>query len=140
MLLVSSYLVATAVHMVRKGRRFVAGLLVLATVLLGGAFLAIKIVEYLHHFHDGIYPGGVGHFFDEHAEHGVAEFWTLYFLMTGLHAVHVTVGMGLLTTMLWFLVAGKITAHAPQRIEVAAIYWHLIDVIWIFLWPLFYLA
>lgn len=67
-LLTSSYLVALAVHGVRGGRFRSAGALVLATMALGGVFLAIKWVEYLHHFHDGIYPGGRGEFFLEHGQ------------------------------------------------------------------------
>ena len=60
--------------------------------------------------------------------------------MTGLHALHVTIGMGVLGSTLHGMRAKKITADAPQRMELAAIYWHLVDTIWIFLWPLFYLA
>lgn len=139
-LLTSSYLVATAVHSVRGGRFRTAQILVIATIALGGVFLAIKVAEYLHHFHEGIYPGGQGGFFLEHAEAGLPAFWTLYFCMTGLHAVHVTAGMVLLSTTLLGMRSGAITMGAPQRMEVAAIYWHLIDAIWIFLWPLLYLA
>jgi cytochrome c oxidase subunit 3 len=139
-LLASSYLVAQAVHAVRAERPRVAARLVLATMALGGVFLAIKLAEYAAHFHDGIYPGGRGAFFAEHDEPGLPLFWTLYYLMTGLHAVHVTVGMGLLGSTLFGMSNDKITAAAPQRMEVAAIYWHLVDVVWIFLWPLFYLA
>jgi cytochrome c oxidase subunit III len=139
-LLVSSYLVATAVHRVREGKLAAAKLLVVATIALGGIFLAIKFTEYGHHFHEGIYPGAQGSFFRAHPRSGLPIFWTLYYFMTGLHAVHVTVGMVLLSTTLLGMRAGKITPRAPQRIEVAAIYWHLVDLVWIFLWPLFYLA
>jgi cytochrome c oxidase subunit 3 len=111
-----------------------------ATVALGGVFLAIKFAEYGHHFEEGIYPGGQGAFFAAHTTPGLAIFWTLYFFMTGLHAVHVTIGMILLSTTILGMRSGKITAVAPQRMEIAAIYWHLVDVIWIFLWPLLYLA
>ncbi len=139
-LLTSSYLVASAVHRVRGGQFGAATWLVLGAIVLGAVFLTIKIVEYLHHFQDGIYPGGEGRFFLEHASAGLPVFWTLYFCMTGLHAVHVTAGMVLLSTTLFGMRAGTITMGAPQRMEVAAIYWHLVDVIWIFLWPLLYLA
>ena len=126
--------------MVRAGSSGAAKLLVLATIALGGVFLAIKFTEYAHHFHEGIYPGGRGTFFADHTTSGLPVFWTLYFFMTGLHAVHVTVGMVLLSTTLLGMRSGKISPEAPQRMEIAAIYWHLVDVIWIFLWPLFYLA
>jgi cytochrome c oxidase subunit 3 len=139
-LLTSSYLVASAVHMVRGGNLRAARLLVFATIALGGAFLAIKLAEYGHHFREGIYPGGVGRFFVEHPDDGLPAFWTLYFCMTGLHAFHVTAGMILLATTPGGMGRGKISQAAPQRMEIAAIYWHLVDVIWIFLWPLFYLA
>jgi len=127
-LLTSSTLVALAVHAIREDRRVRSGLLVVGTIALGGVFLAIKLTEYRHHFAEGIYPGGSG------------QFWTLYYLMTGLHSVHVIVGMSLLAFMVLGLMRGKITRGTSHRLEVAAIYWHLIDVVWIFLWPLFYLA
>jgi cytochrome c oxidase subunit 3 len=139
-LLVSSTLVACAVHMVKKERLGLAALLVGLTILMGGVFLAIKFTEYAKHFSEGIFPGGVGRFFEEHPNPGMPLFWTLYFVMTGLHALHVTIGMGLLGSTIWGMRSGKITAGAPQRMELGAIYWHLVDVIWIFLWPLFYLA
>jgi cytochrome c oxidase subunit 3 len=139
-LLVSSYLVAMAVHRVRAGKLVGAAALVVSTIALGGVFLAIKLTEYAHHFHEGIYPGGHGAFFAAHADPGLPVFWTLYFVMTGLHAVHVTAGMILLSTTLLGMRSGKITTNAPQRMEIAAIYWHLVDLVWIFLWPLFYLA
>lgn len=139
-LLASSTLVAGSVHALRAGRRGRATLLVLGTVALGAVFLAIKLTEYGRHFDEGIFPGGRGAYFDAHAHAGLATFWTLYFVTTGLHAVHVTVGMALLLTLAFGIVTGKIAAPATQRLEIGAIYWHLVDVIWIFLWPLLYLA
>jgi cytochrome c oxidase subunit 3 len=129
-----------AVNSIRRGRLRHGALLVAATMALGGAFLAVKVVEYVHHFREGIYPGGEGLFFSRHASAGLPVFWTLYFVVTGLHAVHVMAGMILLGSTLLGMFMGKITAKAPQRIELAAIYWHLVDVIWIFLWPLLYLV
>jgi cytochrome c oxidase subunit 3 len=139
-LLFSSYLVASAVHAVRDGRLRAAAFLVTGTVALGGTFLAIKIVEYAHHFREGIYPGGAGRFFAEHGGPGLPLFWTLYFFMTGLHALHVVAGMTVLSAALLGMRTKHVAAARPQRMEVAALYWHLVDVIWIFLWPLFYLA
>ena len=139
-LLVSSTLAASSVQMVRKGKLGAARRLILATIALGGVFLAIKFTEYGVHFQEGIFPGGRGGFFAAHPDPGLPVFWTLYFCMTGLHAIHVTAGMALLSTTLLGMRAGKISAEAPQRMEVAAIYWHLVDAIWIFLWPLFYLV
>jgi cytochrome c oxidase subunit 3 len=139
-LLASSFLIARAVHAVRDGELSVAARRVLGTIALGGVFLAVKAAEYAAHFREGIYPGGAGSFFAVHTDPGLPLFWTLYFFMTGLHAVHVLAGMVLLATTLLGMRRGRIQASAPQRIEVAGVYWHLIDVVWIFLWPLFYLA
>jgi cytochrome c oxidase subunit III len=139
-LLLSSTLVAIAVHALRGGRRKLTCLLLSATILLGLCFLGIKLTEYFEHFHDGIYPGGVGSFFIEHTDVGVPEFWTLYFVMTGIHALHVTVGIGLLTYMLIMVIRRRVAPPASHPLDIAAIYWHLVDLVWIFLWPLFYLA
>ena len=139
-LLVSSYFVALGVHELRLGRNRLSAWLVGITVLLGLAFLGIKTAEYLHHFSDGIYPGGWGHFFEEHPEPGLKMFFTLYFCMTGLHAIHVLVGCGVLSFLLYKVATRSIGAWAPHPLAIGAIYWHLVDVIWIFLWPLFYLV
>lgn len=139
-LLVSSTLVALAVSALRRGRTRTSALLVLGTIALGGIFLAIKIAEYLQHFREGIHPGGHGAFFDAHPEPGLSLFWTLYFGMTGLHAVHVAVGASLLAIAAVGILSGRISQASVHRLEIFAIYWHLVDLIWIFLWPLFYLA
>ncbi len=139
-LLVSSTIVACGVHALRAGRRRLAAGLVLATMALGGVFLAIKATEYAQHFHEGVFPGGIGSYFAEHREPGLPEFWTLYFLMTGLHAVHVIVGISVLGAMLLGILRGRVDVPTAYRLELGAIYWHLVDLVWIFLWPLFYLA
>lgn len=142
-LLTSSYFAASAVHSVRAGAMRRAKRFVWGTIALGLAFLCIKAAEYAHHFHEGIFPGGAGAFFtrpEAPAAQGLALFWTLYYFMTGLHALHVTAGMILLSTTLHGMQSKAIVPEAPQRMEVAALYWHLVDAIWIFLWPLLYLA
>ncbi len=139
-LLTSSTLVAGAVHALRAGSRRSSSWLLAGTIGLAFVFLGIKATEYGRHFAEGIYPGGAGHFFVEHHVRGMAEFWTLYYLMTGLHAVHVTVGIGVLGVLLVEVLRGRIGKRSAHKLEIGAIYWHLVDVIWIFLWPLFYLA
>jgi cytochrome c oxidase subunit III len=139
-LLASSYAVALAVHAVRVGRRTRALACLTWALLLGLSFLAIKSGEYLHHFREGIYPGGVGRFYEDHAEPGVKMFFTLYYCMTGLHAIHVVVGMGVLSYLLVRVFRRTINSANIHPLVVGAIYWHLVDVIWIFLWPLFYLV
>lgn len=135
-LLVSSGFVAYAVHAVREGRTMRARLCTAGTIVLGLAFLTIKIVEYAGHVREGIEPGGHGAFFVEHADRGLVPFFTLYYTTTGLHALHVLVGV----TVLSFLCVGKLDVRSAHRLECGAAYWHLVDLFWIFLWPLFYLA
>ena len=141
-LLTSSFTAAMALHALREGRRARTVVLLLVTILFGGAFLAIKLTEYGKHFHDGIYPGGVGRFFVEHAsadDRGMSLFFTLYFAMTGLHAVHVVAGMGILFFLALQTMRGRVNAVNAHPVELGVTYWHLVDLVWIFLWPLFYL-
>lgn len=139
-LLVSSTFAALAVHSARDGRLRRSALLLGATALLGVVFLAIKLYEYDLHFQQGIYPGAAGNFFLAHAEPGLPPFWTLYFVTTGLHAVHVSVGIAVLLLTIRRLLRGSIHAGRVYPLENAALYWHLVDTIWIFVWPLYYLA
>jgi cytochrome c oxidase subunit 3 len=139
-LLLSSTIVACSVHALRSGRRALAAMFVAATMSLGLVFLILKATEYRAHFHEGIYPGGAGRFFLEHPLPGLPEFWTLYFGMTGLHAVHVIVGVTVLGAMLLGILRGRIDMATSYKLELGALYWHLVDLVWIFLWPLFYLA
>ena len=67
-------------------------------------------------------------------------YFTLYFLLTGLHAIHVTVGVGLLAVMALKVRSGKLTAAYHTPLELTGMYWHLVDIVWLFLWPMLYLA
>lgn len=139
-LLVSSAFAASAVHAAREERRGGAALRILVTIALGAAFLVIKFTEYGEHIDEGLLPGGRGSFFAEHATPGLAPFWTLYWVLTGIHALHVTIGMGVLASMVYPLLRGRATGPFSHRLELAVTYWHLVDIVWIFLWPLLYLA
>lgn len=139
-LLVSSGFVAYAVHALRTGHRGRAMLCTVVTIVLALVFLVIKIVEYAEHWHEGIGPGGRGHFFAEHPDPGLAPFWTLYYTTTGLHAVHVFVGATVLSFIVLGMVFRKVDEKTAYRLECGATYWHLVDLFWIFLWPLYYLA
>lgn len=139
-LLTSSYAVASAVLALRKNQRARTLLLLAVTIALGLGFTALKLYEYTLHFNEGIWPGAQGGYFDERHAPGVAAFWTLYYVMTGLHVIHVSAG---LIALGWMLVkVAKRTVAPPHDypLSLAAMYWHLVDVIWIFLWPLFYLT
>ena len=139
-LLTSSFVVTAAVAKLRGGSstRTVALLLYLAMAL-GVVFLAIKGVEYALHFGEGVFPGHI-----EHASAvertGVTPFWTLYFVTTGLHAVHLGVAIVVLAFMTRWLAEGRISTARVHPLELSASYWHLVDLVWIFVWPLFYLA
>jgi cytochrome c oxidase subunit 3 len=136
LLIASSFLVVLGIDRYRRGDAIVAARLVASTAAIGLLFLLIKSHEYAMHFSDGIFPGGHGAYFAG-APAGAAVFFTLYFTMTGLHAIHVTVGMGVLVYCAVQVHRRKMSLHGLQ---IAALYWHLVDCIWIFLWPLYYLA
>ena len=138
-LLTSSFVVALCIPMIKADRRgLTTGLLGLAMVM-GAAFVALKLTEYGDHFKEGIWPGGKGNFFLAHPDRGLRIFFTLYYVMTGLHAIHVLIGMSVLGWMAVRVWRGTINAENAYVIEVGALYWHLVDVVWIFLWPVFYL-
>ncbi len=138
-LLTSSYAVASGLHALRQGRRGRAAALVALAVALGLVFLTVKGVEYARHFDEGIYPGGRGRFFEAHREPGLAPFFTLYFIATGLHAVHVFVGASALSWLGLRVALGRVAPPREHPLALGAMYWHLVDLVWVFLWPMFYL-
>jgi cytochrome c oxidase subunit 3 len=156
-LLASSLTMALAVHAGQTSARqslvrFLAG-----TLLLGGVFLGIKAYEYKHKFDEHLFPGTSflfppdhegpteseqapvnevqGHVDSDHAE----IFFSLYFAMTGLHALHMIVGAGLL---LWLILGarhGRFSSEYYTPVEMVGLYWHFVDIVWVFLFPLLYL-
>lgn len=137
-LITSSFFIAWSIHEMRKGRRRMAALALAATWILGVTFLVLKGIEYAQHFHEGIYPGAY-YSFEELPFAGAKMFFTLYYFMTGLHALHVLAGLAIIS---WLIVKTLRRRFSPERhtaLELGGLYWHLIDVIWIFLWPLLYL-
>jgi cytochrome c oxidase subunit 3 len=137
-LITSSFSVAWAVHAIRMDRRKAATLSLGVTLVLAAGFLVIKGFEYSHHFSAGIYPG-VHYSSEELTGHGPKLFFTLYYFMTGLHALHVIAGMTVLGWIAVLVRRGRYTSTRNAAVENGALYWHLVDLIWIFLWPLFYL-
>jgi cytochrome c oxidase subunit 3 len=136
-LLTSSLSMAGSITALQKGSRRLAMLLVGVTVALGAVFLVNKYFEWMVKIHHGLYPNG-----PELLKRPPGEilFFGLYFTMTGLHGVHVIAGMGLLSFMLVLMARNRIRPDDYGKLENAGLYWHLVDVIWIFLLPLFYLA
>jgi cytochrome c oxidase subunit 3 len=137
-LLTSSFTVAMSLHFGRTARSRMATLLLGASIGLALVFMGLKGLEYYQDFREGVLPGRfVGD--PELRTPGVGIFFSLYFLMTGLHAFHVTVGVGVLS---WLAFRAWRKSFSPQYdtpLELGAMYWHLVDAIWIFLWPLLYL-
>lgn len=135
-LLTSSLTAAMSITAIQQGRSKFSMALVGMTIVLALAFLVNKYFEWGHKFEVGLYPGGPQLLARTPGE---ILYFGLYYVMTGLHALHVVIGIGVLAVMLAFLVRGTITQHSYVRLESGALYWHLVDVIWIFLFPLFYL-
>lgn len=137
-LLVSSLTMALAVHAAQRGKRKPLMSYLVVTILLGTTFLVIKGFEYAHKFHEGHVPGPGFRFEDQSATHA-EMFFNLYFAMTGLHAFHMIIGLGL---MVWLLVKASRGRFSPEYynpVEVSGLYWHFVDIVWIFLFPLLYL-
>ena len=140
-LITSSLTMALAVSSTQRGRKDRAILLLCTTFLLSCCFLVIKFFEYQHKFQDGLLPGG--YFTNQELLHFSPKsplFFSLYFVMTGLHGVHVLIGMGL---MIWLLRRTLRDDFGPEYytpIELVGFYWHFVDLVWIYLFPLLYLV
>jgi len=137
-LITSSLTMALAVHAAQLGQRTKIMVFLVLTMALGGVFLGIKSVEYYHKFVEHHVPGPSFQFEKEHARHAQI-FFSLYFVMTGLHAVHMIIGIGIMLVMLWWAWRGTITVEYFSPIEISGLYWHFVDIVWIFLFPLLYL-
>lgn len=138
LLLTSSLTMALAIHATRQGRRRRTVLFLLATIALGLGFDVLKTVEYAGHLSEGLAPGGY-YAYEGLAAHGVVLYVTLYYLLTGLHALHVTGGLCVLAWLAVRARRGDFTPGAHIALELGGLYWHLVDLVWIFLWPLLYL-
>lgn len=137
-LIMSSLTMAMAVHSAQTNKRKLIILFLILTIVLGGVFLGIKAVEYSHKFHEHLVPGASFQFEAEH-KNAAEIFFSLYFAMTGLHALHMVIGIGIMLVMLWMAVKGTFSAEYYAPVEVSGLYWHFVDIVWIFLFPLLYL-
>jgi cytochrome c oxidase subunit 3 len=125
-LITSSLAVALGVDAIRRGKARLLEKYYAATVLLGAVFLCVKYIEWTEEFHHGLYPG-------------TNIFFSLYFMMTGLHGIHVILGMAALTYVVFLSRRGRFSASYHTPVEVAGLYWHFVDLVWIYLLPLLYL-
>ena len=135
-LLISSFTVAASITAMQRGSKKTALTFLGTAVLLGLIFLVNKYIEWGHKFELGIYPSSPKL---EEGEYGRILFFNLYYTITGLHGIHIIIGMTLLLTVMGFIITDKITPTRYVFLENAGLYWHLIDLIWIFIFPLFYL-
>jgi cytochrome c oxidase subunit 3 len=136
-LILSSFAVALSTYFVYHTRiRLAAGMLGIAMAC-GFAFLTLKGFEWSAHFREGAYPGKY-YAFEAVQGPGASLFFSLYYLMTGLHALHVTIGIGALGWALALTLRGAFSRDYDTPLELVTMYWHLVDIIWIFLFPALY--
>ena len=158
-LILSSFTMALAVYFTQVGNRRPQILCLVLTLVLGLTFLGVKGVEYHDKWTDHLIPGrlfpsnpfnpAVAHEgdHDPHKLHllpgatvpQVQMFYWIYFAMTGMHALHMIIGAGLLTFLLIFSIKGRFDPEYHSPVEVIGLYWHFVDIVWIFLFPLLYL-
>ena len=146
-LLASSFTVALGIHYAQVNNKKGLVINLVLTFLFALTFLVVKYFEYTAKFEHGIFPGAA---FDPHGvSHGVdyamynvpyaRQFFSIYFVITGIHGVHVLVGMGLFTWITIRAIKGEFSSEYYTPVENFGLYWHLVDIIWIFLFPLLYL-
>lgn len=126
-LICSSLTVALGIAAIRRGKVRLLQRYLLATILLAACFLGIKVVEYSEKFAHGIHPG-------------TDIFFSLYFMLTGLHGLHVIAGMVVLASMAVLAGRGKFSERYFTPVELSGLYWHFVDLVWIYLFPLLYLV
>jgi cytochrome c oxidase subunit 3 len=165
-LIVSSVTMALAVYYAQKAKKNLLVLYIILTMIFGSVFLVVKYFEYSDKFRHNLIPvnwQGVYEFkWEPHSaeekahdaavlkdatstevrnwQNRVRGFFFIYFAMTGLHALHMIVGLGIMAWLLWNAVKGKYDSYYYTPVEIAGLYWHFVDLVWIFLFPLLYLT
>ena len=125
-LITSSLMVVFGVDAIKRGKARLFEACFGATILLAGVFLCVKYAEYAAKFHHGIYPR-------------TNLFFSIYFMLTGLHGIHVLLGMGVLSYVILLSRRGRLSANYYTPAEMSGLYWHFVDLVWIYLFPLLYL-
>jgi len=123
----SSLTVALGISAIRKGKVRLLRMYLSFTILLAATFMGIKYVEYMEKFSHGLSPG-------------TDIFFSLYFMLTGLHGIHVLAGMVVLGAVLYLAGKGKYSESYHTPVEISGLYWHFVDLVWIYLFPLLYLV
>jgi cytochrome c oxidase subunit III len=145
-LIFSSLTMALGIYYTQMNQPKKATTSLVLTVICGAIFMTIKYFEYTHKFHLGIFPGRMMNF-EELKEHGynikhanLGLYFGFYYCMTGLHGIHVLIGMGLICWLIRKNLKGDFNPNYFTPIEGVGIFWHIVDLIWIFLFPLLYLV
>jgi cytochrome c oxidase subunit 3 len=141
-LLTSSLTVVLAVHAAKTGNQKKIVQFLLATIVLGLVFFGVKAIEYAQKFHEHHVPGPYFHF--EHLPEGMPEgnvqlFFSFYFAMTGMHALHMVIGVVIIGVIAYLASKGKYTAEYYTPVDMVGLYWHFVDIVWVFLFPFLYL-
>ncbi len=137
-LIASSLTIALSIRSMQLGNKKRTMQLLLATLILAGVFLVVKYFEYSHKIHLGQLPGRF-YTFEGLEGSNPHVFFSIYFLMTGLHGIHVILGMAAISWIMFRTYKNQFSAEYYTPIEMVGLYWHLVDLIWIYLFPLFYL-
>jgi cytochrome c oxidase subunit 3 len=159
-LILSSFTMALAVYSSQVGKQRNQIVCLILTITLGLTFLGIKAVEYRDKYEDHLIPGQLipgRPYAPEVQEHGAPDdkhklhllpgatvkhvemFYWIYFAMTGMHALHMIIGIGILSVILFFSWRGRYGPEYHNPVEITGLYWHFVDIVWIFLFPLLYL-
>ena len=142
-LLLSSFTMVMAVRAAQLGQKRMIIFFLIITMLFGFAFLGIKAYEWTEKFEEHHVPAQAAFHLEGVTgpdQQGHAKlFFSLYFAMTGLHALHMVVGVGILSFIIWQTAKGTYSTKYFTPVDIAGLYWHFVDVVWIFLFPLFYL-
>ncbi len=144
-LLFSSWTMAMSINLIQRGKTKQANTTLILTILCGLTFMVVKYFEYTHKIHEGLLPGRLfsyQHFSEAQQPfiQNIGMYFGFYFSMTGLHGIHVLLGMG---CILWVLIRnmrGDFNPHYYTAVEGVGIFWHIVDLVWIFLFPLLYLV
>jgi cytochrome c oxidase subunit 3 len=137
----SSLTMALAVRAAQTNHRNLTVAMLIATMVLGSVFLGVKVIEYEHKFAEGLVPGAN---FVWHGSEGIAReaqiYFSLYFTMTGLHALHMIIGIAIMLVITWMAWKRKFDSEYYAPVEMTGLYWHFVDIVWIYLFPLLYLV
>jgi len=126
-LITSSLTVALGIAAIKRGRQLAARVYIGLTIAMACGFLGVKYVEWSEDFAHGLFPG-------------TNLFFSLYFMMTGLHGIHVVAGIAALSWVLFMACRGKFSEGYSTPVEISGLYWHFVDLVWIYLFPLLYLV